>query len=569
MSPKSRFRLFSRDKVTKDDHKESKGNKDSHQPQAAFPSSASSSKKTTTISATAEAVHSSPQVSHVLTDIEPQPHEQVGASASSVPQPNTAISTMPPPTTALNPTMSQIQPEQLWDRAYDELKADESKLVRAYEKVLSQELDKYALSVASGSQANTIEQIKPTIRRSQMGQLVKAGLKKTETETKMKQTIGKTMQVVRSAKDIVSFAVQACPQAALAWAGVCFALQILLNPTDESKANCEGIIYIISRMDWYWELSRLLFQENIGHVDGRSFMGLRRELEKRIIDLYKTLLSYEMNSVCSYYGNRGITICRDIFKLNDWNGSLETVKDAETAFQNDSKLYNTVQIRDNLDQLVTIAEEKRRDIYSAIQRQGLRQMEREDNREDNQCLKDLRLTDPTADMTRIEDIKGGLLEDSYLWILSHRGFIDWRYDDETRLLWIRGDPGKGKTMLLIGVVRELKKSIHDSELLSYFFCQGADSQLNHATAVLRGLIYQLLMQQRFLISHLREEYDTAGQKLFEDVNAFVALSKIFTKMLDDERLAKVYLVVDALDECDSGLLPLLKLIVRNVSTPSS
>jgi hypothetical protein len=47
-------------------------------------------------------------------------------------------------------------------------------------------------------------------------------------------------------------------------------------------------------------------------------------------------------------------------------------------------------------------------------------------------------------MTRIE-IKGGLLEDSYVWILNHRDFIDWRDGDETRLLWIKGDPGKGKT----------------------------------------------------------------------------------------------------------------------------
>jgi hypothetical protein len=61
-----------------------------------------------------------------------------------------------------------------------------------------------------------------------MGQLVHAGLKKTEKGAKVKQGIGQAMQVVLSAKDIISSAIQAVPQAALAWTGVCFALQVSL-----------------------------------------------------------------------------------------------------------------------------------------------------------------------------------------------------------------------------------------------------------------------------------------------------------------------------------------------------
>ena len=74
---------------------------------------------------------------------------------------------------------------------------------------------------------------------------------------------------------------------------------------------------------------------------------------------------------------------------------------------------------------------------------------------DYKCLKDLCLTNPKDDMDRIQETKGGLLKDSYRWILDHPAFIDWRDRDKTRLLWIKGDPGKGKTMLLIGIVREL------------------------------------------------------------------------------------------------------------------
>jgi NACHT domain len=201
--------------------------------------------------------------------------------------------------------------------------------------------------------------------------------------------------------------------------------------------------------------------------------------------------------------------------------------------------------------------------------EGTKQMRDEFSLEDKKCLQDLCLTNPNDDMTRIERTKGGLLDNLYVWILRHRDFTNWRNEDKTRLLWIRGDPGKGKTMLLIGVIRELQKSIHPMGLLSYFFCQGTDSRLNNATAVLRGLMYQLLIQQRCLISHLTEEHNKRGLQLFEDINAFIALSEIFTKMLEDTRLTKLYLIVDALDECDSELFQLLDFIVQNASTSSS
>ncbi len=53
--------------------------------------------------------------------------------------------------------------------------------------------------------------------------------------------------------------------------------------------------------------------------------------------------------------------------------------------------------------------------------------------------------------------RGGLLEDSYRWILNNTKFR-WRDDEHSRLLWIKGDPGKGKTMLLCGIVSPLGRS---------------------------------------------------------------------------------------------------------------
>jgi hypothetical protein len=203
------------------------------------------------------------------------------------------------------------------------------------------------------------------------------------------------------------------------------------------------------------------------------------------------------------------------------------------------------------------------------------------------------LTDPRDDRARIEQTNGGLLKDSYKWILDQPDFRQWRDDQSSRLLWIKGDAGKGKTMLLIGIIEELSQQSGESTIgsrkgksmpfsarqinrtssttpasacLTFFFCQGTDSRLNNATAALKGLIYLLLVQQPLLISHLRRKYNHAGPRLFEDANAFYALSEIFKDMLHDPGLRGAYVIIDALDECETGLLQLLDFIVKNAST---
>jgi hypothetical protein len=120
-------------------------------------------------------------------------------------------------------------------------------------------------------------------------------------------------------------------------------------------------------------------------------------------------------------------------------------------------------------------------------------------------------------------------------------------------------------MLLCGIVNELKKSMAKIELLSYFFCQATDSRINNATAVLRGLMYLLVDQQPSLVSYIRKKHDHAGKTLFEDANAWVALSEIFINILQDPSLNSTYLIIDAFDECTTDLPKLLDFIVQKSS----
>ncbi|EWG53259.1 hypothetical protein FVEG_11729 [Fusarium verticillioides 7600] len=166
------------------------------------------------------------------------------------------------------------------------------------------------------------------------------------------------------------------------------------------------------------------------------------------------------------------------------------------------------------------------------------------------CLEDLYITDPVADKKRIEADKGGLLKDCYRWIIYNDNFLQWRSDPEQHLLWIRGDPGKGKTMLLAGLITELEEA-SDAGIF-YFFCQATQPLLRTASYVLRGLIWSIVCKRPALISYVRKEYDQAGKSVFSNHNAWQALSRILTAILEDRVSADFIIIVDALDECTEG-----------------
>ncbi|KAM7195031.1 Heterokaryon incompatibility protein (HET) domain containing protein [Rhypophila sp. PSN 637] len=166
--------------------------------------------------------------------------------------------------------------------------------------------------------------------------------------------------------------------------------------------------------------------------------------------------------------------------------------------------------------------------------------------------------DPRDEKKRIELAKGGLLADAYRWVFDNPDFNRWRQLAESRLLWIKGDPGKGKTMLLCGIINELERPIAiNGGNLAYFFCQATDPRINNGTSVLRGLIYLLVQQQPRLLSRLPENTYPS-----DDAMVWIVLSKTLGEMLEDPNLKVTYLVIDALDECIKDQQKLLRLIVQ-------
>lgn len=314
-------------------------------------------------------------------------------------------------------------------------------------------------------------------------------------------------------------------------------------------------------MQWYWGLSELLLEkDNVGP----AFEELRSRLEKDIVQLYQKLLLYQMKSVCRFFKSEVGGALRDLVQVDDWNGQLDDIKVARAAVEQRSKEYNSQKLYKTLNAAASTAEPQHKklvELLGAIELQSKRQEETQHDQDDKKCLNDLFQTDPRDDKDRIQQTKGGLLRDCYLGILDRPDYEQFWTRDEMRLFWIKGDPGKGKTMLMCGIVDELKKK--PATRLSWFFCQATNGNLSNATAVLQGLIYKLADENRWLIQqYVRKAYDAGGKQRFEDQNAWQVLTSILKDILQSDIQDGLVLVVDALDECGTGGEGLLSFIIE-------
>ncbi|KAJ3523681.1 hypothetical protein NM208_g12356 [Fusarium decemcellulare] len=472
-------------------------------------------------------------------------------------QPESTSITRPETPLASRPTTShETPPSSSTDTGPALLKPD---IVNAYEEILNKVQLEWATET-DPSKMEELEQCKGTQSR-QMWRLVYTGLERSKKQVKLKDSVSTGFETVENIKGVINKAIKASPEAGVVWAGVSLGLEILSNPMKEPGLNRKGIAHVSSRMEWYWNLSDVILDADRANP---SYTRLRSNLESQVVEFYKKLLLFQMQSACLYYRNWASVLLRDAVKLDDWAEKLKEVKDAESSIRHDFEQYNSEEMKAWIDGVHKASESQEallESIYLTI-RQEVRRQERKDEEErdakNGECFAAFELTDPQLDKKTLQSRKGTPLWDSYRWVLKHDAYEKLVDDPSSRVLWISGEPGKGKTMLLCGIIDELEKSPRP---LSYFFCQVTEPNLSSDTAVMRGLIYVLLDHQPSLISVVRPYYDKKKEKLFDSANSSVLLGEILTNMLQDASLHDAFLVVDALDECKVGRDRLTKLIV--------
>ncbi|KAF4451153.1 hypothetical protein F53441_5852 [Fusarium austroafricanum] len=171
------------------------------------------------------------------------------------------------------------------------------------------------------------------------------------------------------------------------------------------------------------------------------------------------------------------------------------------------------------------------------------------------------VTDPREDRANLESTKGPITKGTCTWITENPIYRSWLSGSgESRGLVLQGGSGTGKTMLAIYLSEQLEQLAEcmSTDTVIYFFCNHGNINANSATAVLRGLIWQLCRLRPSLIHHGLEKVVSINERRIALATSSVeTLWQIFTAMIRDPTAGTITCVLDGLDECDESSINIL------------
>ncbi|KAF9884290.1 hypothetical protein FE257_001920 [Aspergillus nanangensis] len=157
---------------------------------------------------------------------------------------------------------------------------------------------------------------------------------------------------------------------------------------------------------------------------------------------------------------------------------------------------------------------------------------------------------PEVDRRNLIDIKGKRAPGTCEWVIKDPKYLNWVAETTSEVLVVTGSAGQGKTMLSIHLTEVLEGvTMKNNGVLLYFFCSSKDANHNTETAILKGLLYQLLQRYPHLFKLVRQHFTTPKLQ-DQTISDITLLWKIFDHLLRNGGLGPVYCVVDGLDECD-------------------
>ncbi|KAL8747538.1 MAG: hypothetical protein Q9184_007585, partial [Pyrenodesmia sp. 2 TL-2023] len=144
------------------------------------------------------------------------------------------------------------------------------------------------------------------------------------------------------------------------------------------------------------------------------------------------------------------------------------------------------------------------------------------------------------------------MQGSCEWILLRTQYQAWLAGDSglSRILWLHGVPGCGKSVLSAFLLGQLRDMGHSCQ---YFFFRFGDKAKRSVNLMLRSIAYQIAAEIPELRFQLEKLADDAVR--LEKAESRIIWQKVFISRLFTLRIRQpLYWILDALDECESPQL---------------
>lgn len=140
------------------------------------------------------------------------------------------------------------------------------------------------------------------------------------------------------------------------------------------------------------------------------------------------------------------------------------------------------------------------------------------------------------------------------WLLNNRQYQDWldanKVSEHHGFLWIRGNPGSGKSTIIKFACANTKTKLTDSTVISFFFNTRGEELEKSAFGLYRSLLFQLLER----LPDLQEVFDLL-QPTASDSSNFYKWDREIIKDLFQQAISKLgsrclICFIDAINECE-------------------
>lgn len=172
-----------------------------------------------------------------------------------------------------------------------------------------------------------------------------------------------------------------------------------------------------------------------------------------------------------------------------------------------------------------------------------------DHEDQTSLNKFLRIYDaPEDDIMTHDSIR---LPGSCGWLFNKDYYKSWKESLDSSMLWLRGRPGAGKSVVAGSVVNDVRGRGMDC---CFFFFQGSDKTKSSPNTFLRSMAWQMAMLHPEVLSKIMEQMPEWKDRSVDVVDPQPVWRKLYLSGILKARLSRPqFWVVDAMDECKNSV----------------